>query len=45
MISSALALAPLGTTEMLIIAVLLGIMALVVGGIILLVVHLSKKQK
>jgi hypothetical protein len=36
---------PLGTTEIIIIVALLGIMALVVGGIIFLVVYLSKKQK
>lgn len=36
---------PFGVAEMIIIAALLGIMALVVGGIIFLVVYLSKKQK
>jgi hypothetical protein len=39
-----LSLGPFGTTEIIIIAALLGIMALVVGGIIFLVVYLTKKK-
>jgi hypothetical protein len=39
-----LALGPLGTWEMIIIAVLLLIMGLVVGGIVLLVIYLDKKK-
>lgn len=36
---------PFGTTEMIIVAVLLLIMATFVGGIVFLVVYLTKKQK
>lgn len=36
---------PLGTTELIIIVALLGFMALMVGGVIFLVVYLTKKQK
>jgi hypothetical protein len=36
---------PFGTTELIIIAVLLGFMALVAGGIIFLVVYLTKKKQ
>ncbi|RBP39693.1 hypothetical protein DES53_109120 [Roseimicrobium gellanilyticum] len=36
---------PFGTTEMLVIAALVGGPVLVLGGIIFLVVYLSKKQK
>ena len=39
-----LALGPLGTWEMIIIAVLLLIMGLVVGGIVMLVIYLDKKK-
>jgi hypothetical protein len=36
---------PFGVTEIIIIAGLIGFMALAVGGVIFLVVHLTKKQK
>lgn len=45
MIPSLAGIGPLGTTEILIIAVLFGILALGIGGIIFLIIHLSKKQK
>ncbi|QIF05724.1 hypothetical protein [Roseimicrobium sp. ORNL1] len=45
MISSKLALAPIGTTEMVIAIGVLGFMALAAGVIIFVVVRLSKKQK
>ena len=39
-----LAIGPLGTWEMVIIAVLLLIMGLVVGGVVMLVIYLNKKK-
>lgn len=36
---------PFGITEIIIIAGLLGVMALAVGGVIFLIAHLTKKQK
>jgi hypothetical protein len=41
---STLAIGPLGTWEMVIIAVLLLIMGLVVGGVVMLVIYLNKKK-
>jgi hypothetical protein len=43
-LSPTLAIGPLGTWEMVIIAVLLLIMGLVVGGVVMLVIYLNKKK-